>query len=674
MGNTILLADADHQLVTMLKSLLTGRGYVTSQEESGRAVLEHIGKERPSLVIIGEQLTDIDGIGLIVKIRKSHPDVKLAFISNEWREADLYQQLTKDFRVELIVHRPLKPSLFAAQIDSQLRHQQAIRIAAGSEQEEKTFLTLRSRFAEVLPTRLSLISDAIELATTNSTNKDLTAEARRLAHNLKGTASSCGFELVGEAASHLERAIVQIQNNGFDDVLAAWSEVMLLFEAVSHQAQVELKNNIPTQSQLDKLADDSAMAKVLLVGSEFFSEGKEALQSGLPIKVIAASSPHDALNKATATVLDAVIIDMDTAPQESINLARDLRGITGYESLPLAFISKGAAPEDRIATTHAGASIFLDKPINTNTLNQGIEYLLGVRGGGRHRVLVIDDDEDFSTIIAHALGKEGMLVKVLNDPTGVMQAMENFLPDLVLLDVMMPGISGFEVCRRLRGTSRWQDVPILFLTAETELDARLAAFDAGGDDYLPKPVAPVELLTRVKVRLERARLLRDRADRDILSGLLLRRAFMEQLNALISEAERYKLVFSLALLDVDHFKKVNDTYGHLAGDRVLSHLGQLLKRRFRVEDLRGRWGGEEFIVAFRHEGKETTIGALHRVLEELKSTEFSGDHGEIFNVSFTAGMSSYPDDGRTLEDLVHVSDQRLYLGKECGRSRIIGNG
>jgi diguanylate cyclase (GGDEF)-like protein len=100
----------------------------------------------------------------------------------------------------------------------------------------------------------------------------------------------------------------------------------------------------------------------------------------------------------------------------------------------------------------------------------------------------------------------------------------------------------------------------------------------------------------------------------------------------------------------------------------------LLKRRFRVEDLRGRWGGEEFIVAFRHEGKETTIGALARVLEELRTTEFNGDHGEVFHVSFTAGMSSYPEDGRTIEELVHVSDQRLYLGKESGRNRIVGTG
>ncbi len=235
----------------------------------------------------------------------------------------------------------------------------------------------------------------------------------------------------------------------------------------------------------------------------------------------------------------------------------------------------------------------------------------------------------------------------------------------------MPIMSGFEVCRVLRTNTRWQDTPILFLTGETELDARLAAFDAGGDDYLPKPVAAVELLTRVKVRLERARLIRERADKDALTGLLLRRAFMEQIAGLISEASRHELFFTVALIDVDMFKTVNDTYGHLAGDRVLTRLGQLLKKRFRVEDIRGRWGGEEFIVALRHVKKETTQGALARVLDELRNMQFEGDHGEVFSVTFTAGLASFPEDGATLEHLVKAADGRLYKGKEAGRDRIV---
>lgn len=670
MGRTILLADEDQQLVLMLRSMLEGRGYSVVHTATGRETLESARNSVPDMVIVGEQIGDIDGIGLILKLRKANGGLKICFVSNQWRESELYQQLTKECRVALIVHRPLKPSLFAAQIDSQFADT-GMRMASGSEAEEKTFLALRARFTEVLPMRLATIEDAIDVAMHNRSDSTFAVEARRLAHNLKGTASSCGFDLVGEAAAHLERALAEAHANGAALKDTTWDEIEALFTSVQVQAATELKRNAPTTAQIEQLVDDSNMAKVLLVAPENLVTDESALKNGLPIKVIHGVSAADALDKACRTTFDAVVIDMEQSPQESLKLARELRGMAGYESLPLAFITNGSQPADKTASMHAGASIFLEKPLEQQALRNAIEYLLQVRQGGRPRVLVVDDDDDFSNIISVALGKEGILVQSLSDPAKILASMEAFSPDLVLLDVMMPGVSGFDVCRKLRGTPRWQDMPILFLTAQTELDARLAAFDAGGDDYLPKPVAPVELLTRVKVRLERARLLKERADRDILTGLYLRRAFMEQLNALISEADRYNLNFTVALLDIDHFKKVNDTYGHLAGDRVLSYFGQLLKRRFRVEDLRGRWGGEEFIVALRHEGKPTTMGALGRVKDELFSNDFKGDHGEEFRVSFTAGLATFPVDGKTIESLVHAADSRLYKGKERGRNTII---
>jgi len=670
MGQNILLAEEDAQLVAMLKSLLESRGYSTTHAPTGREALASIDADKPDMVIVGEQIGDIDGIGLIIKIRKQSSDLKVTYIASEWREAELYRQLTKDYKVGLIVQRPLKPTLFASQIDSQIKNIER-KLTSAAEQEEKSFLTLRARFTEVLPQRLRLVKEAIDKAQAGETDKHLTGEARRLAHNLRGTSSSCGFDLVSEAAAHLERALIDAL--AVDPDAAAWQNIELLYTVLSKQGKLDLERNAPTEKQLRVLADDSFMAKVMLVGSEALFESKDSLKNGMPIKIIAAKSSAEALEIAANTPLDAVLIDMGSSKEGSAELAMSLRGIAGYESLPLAFIANGSGDNDRIASTHAGASLFLDKPVHPDKLREGIEYLLGISQGGRSRVLVVDDDEDFSGLISLALGKEGMLVRILNNPAGVLNVMEDFMPELVILDVMMPGISGFEVCRTLRATTRWQDTPILFLTAETELEARLAAFDAGGDDYLPKPVAPVELITRVRVRLERSRMIKERADRDILTTLLLRRAFMEQLDALIAESQRYELSFTVALLDVDHFKKVNDTYGHLAGDRVLAHLGQLLKRRFRVEDLRGRWGGEEFIVAFRHVTKDTCLGALTRVLEEIRETDFKGDHGEVFNISFTAGLSEFPQDGVTIESLVHVADQKLYVGKGLGRNTIISD-
>jgi diguanylate cyclase (GGDEF)-like protein len=140
------------------------------------------------------------------------------------------------------------------------------------------------------------------------------------------------------------------------------------------------------------------------------------------------------------------------------------------------------------------------------------------------------------------------------------------------------------------------------------------------------------------------------------------------------ESKRNGLIFSLALIDLDHFKKINDQYGHLAGDRVLATFGQLLKKRFRVEDFRGRWGGEEFMVAFRHIRKETAHGALQRALEELRALEFSGDHCENFGITFSAGLVSYPDDGSDIEDLIRKADERLYQAKKNGRNCLVAKG
>ncbi|MHB8873141.1 MAG: GGDEF domain-containing protein [Myxococcaceae bacterium] len=119
---------------------------------------------------------------------------------------------------------------------------------------------------------------------------------------------------------------------------------------------------------------------------------------------------------------------------------------------------------------------------------------------------------------------------------------------------------------------------------------------------------------------------------------------------------------------------MNDRFGHLAGDRVLASLGSLLERRFRVEDLRGRWGGEEFILAFPGEGTESVQLMVARVLEELQALPFAGDGGEVFHVSFCAGVAVFPDDAGTVDELLKAADRRLYEAKDRGRRRVVGIG
>ena len=347
-----------------------------------------------------------------------------------------------------------------------------------------------------------------------------------------------------------------------------------------------------------------------------------------------------------------------------------MRASERYAALPVAFISEHARIADRIAAAYAGASLFLTKPVQPQQLATTFEYFATLRRAEQPRVLVIDDDPLFLDQMRAILGANNMKVACIAEPLRVLEVMAELRPDLLLLDVMMPTLSGYDICKIVRATPEWQSLPIIILTARMGTTDRLACFEAGADDYLPKPVLTAELLARIRVRLERRRIHQERLSRDALTGLLGRQAFAETVEKRLAENRRLLRPLALCLLDIDHFKLVNDNFGHQAGDRVLHGLGRLLRSRFRTEDVRGRWGGEEFVLAFNGEAAPTARDMLARVLDEFRQLPFSGDRGEPFSSTFSAGIAIFPDDGYALEELLRAADRRLYRAKETGRNQI----
>jgi diguanylate cyclase (GGDEF)-like protein len=670
MAKTILIADSDVPTSKMVGNLLKARGYSVEICASGKESLQLVAEHTIDLVIVGESLTDIDGIGWIEKLREKTADPKLIFISNRWRDADLYQQLINEFGVSLVAHRPLNKALFGAQVDNQFHDHTLVPV----EQIETGTLALKTRFTKMLPERMKILEAAVKQFLSDPCGPDHWKEAKRQAHNLKGTSRSCGYELVGEVAEKLEHSFAAIQAENGNESSKAAPHIVVILEELQQCVEKELNKNfaLAKLSNVEDLQDSSSI-RILVVTRDSLPK-LDGLSNALPISWQYAKDAVQASRIASNLVLDAALIDLDAEdPALLMNFARELRNFPGNENLPIGFVRDPSTPADLGESMHAGGAVHLDKPLKSDNLADSIQFLVNNREGGRPRILAVDDDEDFASLVSTVLGREGMMVKTINNPGSILPLMDQYIPDLVLLDVNMPALSGFELCRMLRANQRWQDLPIIFLTGETGLEARISAFHSGGDDYLPKPVSPIELTMRVKIRLERARMLKERADKDILTGLYIRRSFIEAVNAMYAESQRAGLVFSIALIDVDHFKKVNDTYGHIAGDRVLAHLGQLLRRRFRTQDVRARWGGEEFIVAFRHVEKETIRGSIERALVELRAHVFEGDLGENFSVTFSCGLASFPQDGANFQELLAAADRRLYAAKQNGRNQAISS-
>lgn len=539
---------------------------------------------------------------------------------------------------------------------------------------QSLFLAVKLKYARGLPAKVEELGRDIKNALSAKNKASYVEAVRQTAHKLVGTAGSYGFEYFASTMRNIEQTALQLSKNPeAANAEESWERLRIeLAKGVAEATRIAEEAENPPEGLDEQNSRGPVFAQVLLVDEDArFLDVVEQLGRQINVAVRKATENWQAINCALMHQLDAAIINVKPETREqSFKLSMDLRSMPGYETLPLAFISSDATMRPAVEAAHVGASLHLDKPLDVNSLEAAVRHLVAIRQGGRPKVMVVDDDPDFTDKIAFDLRSDNLLVKTVNDPMNLLDDLQGFPPDVMLLDVMMPGMNGFQVCQMLRGMPRWRDLPIIFITAEVNVEARVKAFTSGGDDYLPKPVVTEELLARVRVRLEKSRLLKERSDKDTITGLLLRRAFVEQVNSMLADSERTNTVSSICLMDVDHFKKVNDSYGHMAGDRVLAGFGQLLLRRFRVDDLRGRWGGEEFILAFRREDKETMRAAINRIQEEFSSMIFESDDGRKFQVSFSGGIASFPSDGSTLYELLTVADARLYEAKHAGRRRV----
>lgn len=301
------------------------------------------------------------------------------------------------------------------------------------------------------------------------------------------------------------------------------------------------------------------------------------------------------------------------------------------------------------------------------------------------RILIIDDDPSLRTFAQSALKDEGYEIDTAPDANDIFERLEKTAPDLVLLDLGLPGLSGYDALKAIRKTSRFDTIPIVVFSAENSTESKIKGLDLGAVDYLVKPIHHQELAARVRALIRQKKRqdellaeykrLSELSLTDPLTGAYNRRALASIMRARLSEAHRHQVPFSCVMFDLDHFKDVNDTHGHDTGDLVLKEVSALTIALYRQEDAIIRYGGEEFLAVLQHTSREGARTFAERLRAEVASRVFNEDLSPL-KITLSAGVASYPDDGHfaTAEDMITLADQRLYEAKRSGRNRIIFEG
>jgi len=534
---------------------------------------------------------------------------------------------------------------------------------------EQKLQAMKDRFREGLAERLIDIEASWQGACDGDTQA--LENLHRQAHSLAGSGATFGFEEISEAARAVERVVQAIDSvgnvNNSGEIAARMAELNALMSNVGDQRAgepevIKLVSEIRDDDErklIFMVDDDRSLVENLAMQIEHFGYD---VRSFFTLEELAAAVKTEV---PTAILAEIMFPEGKLAGVEAIEkLQSELK-----DKVPVCFISARDDIEARLKSVRAGGMAYFTKPVDVSAIIDRLDALVTSDLPEPYRVLAVDDEEEMTDYYRLILENAGMEVAIVNDPKQVLVAMVDFLPELVLMDIYMPECSGLELAQMIRQQEAFVSLPIVYLSSEADKDRQLKAMSIGADDFLTKPIDPGHLVGAVANRIERARILRSYMVRDSLTGLLNHTKTKEQLDVEIARSARQEAGLVFAIIDIDKFKLVNDTYGHPTGDRVIKSLSRLLQQRLRKVDIVGRIGGEEFgVILVDTDG----VDALN-VLNELREhyAEIIHQSGSVeFSSSFSCGAAQFSDYG-SAQALTEAADRALYAAKEGGRNQVV---
>lgn len=370
-----------------------------------------------------------------------------------------------------------------------------------------------------------------------------------------------------------------------------------------------------------------------------------------------------------AIAVEPAIVLIDAAGLENPEFGASVRALRGrFSASNLIGLNLSTDFEALNLALGAGCDFCFPRATPQSAIMARIVKLCDNEEEPPYRVLVVEDSKTASTVIQRTLSECGIESLAIARPQEVLTSLAKFQPDLILMDMYMPGCTGVEVTRVIRQHAEFLSTPVVYLSADTNVALQVDALRLGGDHFLTKPFNPVILNAVVKSKIDRYRALRRSMFLDSLTGLFNHTTSKQRLDVAVSTTLQEGAPLAVAMLDIDHFKNVNDSYGHPMGDQVIRSMAWLLKQRLRKTDTIGRYGGEEFLVIL----PGSSAQQARQLLDAIRV-----DFGQIrhpvqdtsFACTFSGGVSQWTA-GLGTEALIKQADSVLYQAKRRGRNQV----
>jgi len=538
---------------------------------------------------------------------------------------------------------------------------------------------IRNDFIKSLPKRankiLALSRELSEKPWEASTAKELKYET----HNLRGFSGSHGLVMLNALSGKVENLVDLLIKSNKGLTLDQKSKLHICIDELQHKMHSihdELVHNpisllsIQPQSTDEKQPTHQAPLLLIVDDDRDFCESISVQLMSLGYRTRYIYNLEDLEQSIHAYSPNAIFMDIMFNDNKNAGI-EIINGLREKEDIPCPIIYMSARDDidARLLAVRSGGVAFINKNFRLGELKNTLALTVPLQENLAFKVLIIDDDKNSAEYCKAILEHANIKVYYLNSATDIFEYIINYEPDVILLDMYMPNIDGIELACIIRQHQAFSFIPIVIMSGETDMNKQFKMRRAGADDFILKPFKPHHLVDTILNRIQRSRHTKQLIYTDGLTSLMLFTKVKDHVLNLIDSCLRYNLDLSVALIDLDFFKHVNDKYGHLVGDQILCRFADFLLSRVRKADMVTRYGGEEFAIIFPYTTGENAIAALNSIREEF-SKSIQNVNGNEFKVTFSDGIASINHNHQDIESLLYAADTALYEAKADGRDSI----